>query len=183
MRGSLAADYPRVCGERAPSALVSPKNTGLSPVSLTIGTVARLLGVSTRHTATILSRLRHHRLIVKHMDGWARAKRDLRDHAARIVSVAGLLLDRAERYRAEREVWSWWQAELATMTSSPRSRPGRPDASSRPLFRDANASGERVWPRYPRSGDRRGAHRTARLRGDDGARNPESRWQYLGDAA
>ena len=151
--------------------------------SLTIVTAARLLGVSVRHTATILSRLRHHRLIIKHMDGWGRAKRDLRDHAARIVGVAGLLLDRAGRYRAEREVWSWWQAELATMTSSPRSRPRRPDVSSRPLFRDANASGERVWPRYPRSGDHRGDHRTARQLVDDGALNPESRWQYLGDAA
>ena len=74
LRGSLAADDPRV--------------------SLSIATVARLLGVSTLHIATILSLLRHHRLIVKHMDGWARAKHDLRDHAARIAGLqASLLLE------------------------------------------------------------------------------------------
>ena len=151
--------------------------------ALTIDVAARLLGVSTRHTATIFSRLRKYRLILKHVGGWARARQDVRDRAARIVGVAGLLLDRARRYRAEREVWAWWQAELATMTTTPRNRPRRPHVSSRPLFRDANASGERVWPRYPRSSDYRGDHRSARQFVDDGALNPESRWQYLGDAA
>ncbi|KGJ79288.1 hypothetical protein GY21_05715 [Cryobacterium roopkundense] len=151
--------------------------------ALTLETAARLLGVSTRHIATIFSRLRHHRLIVKHVDGWARAKRDLRDLAARIVGVAGLLLDRANRYRAEREVWEWWQAEVATMNAAPRRRPRRVDVSSRPLFRDVNAPGERVWPRYPRSSDQRGDHRSARELVDLGVLNPENRWQYLGDAA
>ncbi|WP_233201649.1 hypothetical protein [Cryobacterium sp. Y11] len=151
--------------------------------ALTIDTAARLLGVSTRHTATIFSRLRRHRLIVKHVEGWARAKRDIRDLAARIVGVAGLLLDRANRYRAEREVWEWWQAEVATMNAAPRRRSKRVDVSSRPLFRDANAPGERVWPRYPRSSDQRGDHRSARELVDMGVLNPESRWQYLGDAA
>ncbi|MBF4636274.1 hypothetical protein ITJ38_17825 [Agreia pratensis] len=51
--------------------------------SLTVDSAAQLLGVTTRHTVTILSRLRRHRLIIKHTDGWARAKRDLRDHADR----------------------------------------------------------------------------------------------------
>jgi len=151
--------------------------------ALTLDTAARLLGVSTRHIATIFSRLRYHRLIVKHVDGWARAKRDLRDLAARVVGVAGLLLDRANRYRAEREVWEWWQAEVATMNAAPRRRPKRVDVSSRPLFRDANAPGERVWPRYPRSSDLRGDHRSARELVDLGVLNPENRWQYLGDAA
>lgn len=77
--------------------------------ALTVDTAAGLLGVSMRHTATIFSRFQHHRLIVKHVDGWARAKRDFRDLAARVVGVAGLLLDRGNRYRAEREVWEWWQ--------------------------------------------------------------------------
>ena len=151
--------------------------------ALTVDTATRLLGVSARHMATIFSRLRHHRLIVKHAEGWARAKRDLRDLAARIVGVAGLLLDRVNRYRAEREVWEWWQAEIATMNAAPRRRPKRVDVSSRPLFRDVNAPGERVWPRYPRSGDQRGDHRSARELVNLGVLNPENRWQYLGDAA
>ena len=151
--------------------------------ALTIDVAARLLGVSTRHTITIFSRLRRHRLIVKHVEGWARANRDLRDVAARVVGVAGLLLDRANRYRAEREVWEWWQAEVTTMNAVPRRRPKRVDVSSRPLFRDVNAPGERVWPRYPRSRDQRGDHRSARELVDLGVLNPENRWQYLGDVA
>lgn len=151
--------------------------------SLTIGSAARVLGISIRYATTILSRLRHHRLIVKHTGGWARGKRDLRDAAARRVGVAGLLADRAERYRVEREVWAWWQAELDQMMTVPRRRSRRPHVSSRTLtFTDA-ASGERLWPRYPRNSERRGDHRSARQLIDDGALNPDSRWQYLGDAA
>ena len=142
-----------------------------------------MLGISTRHTATIFSRFRAHRLIVKHVEGWARAKRDLRDRVARLVGVAGLLLDRANRYRAEREVWDWWQAEVATMNTAPRRRSKRVAVLSRPLFRDVNAPGERVWPRYPRSSDQRGDHRSARELVDLGVLKPENRWQYLGDTA
>jgi hypothetical protein len=99
-----------------------------------------------------------------------------------MLGVDGTLLDRAERYRAEREVWAWWQAELTTMNASPKMRPKRRSASSRPLF-EADAPGERIWPRYPRSADRRADHRSARELVTVGALSPESRWQYLGDAA
>jgi DNA-binding IscR family transcriptional regulator len=149
--------------------------------ALTVDSAARLLGVSTRHTATILSRLRRHRLVKIHDNGWARSARDLRDAAARTLDVLGYLQDRARRYRAEREVWAWWNAELTTMHTNPRSRPRRPAASSRPLFA-ASSPGERVWPRYPRT--RTFAdHRSARRLVLDGALNPEARWQYLGEAA
>jgi DNA-binding IscR family transcriptional regulator len=149
--------------------------------SLTVDSAAGILGVSTRRTATILSRLRRHRLIKTHTDGWARAARDLRDAAARSLDVLGILVDRAHRYQAEREVWAWWNAELTTMHTTPRARPRRPTVSSRPLFA-APTAGERVWPRYPRSATR-GDHRAARALVLDGALNPEARWQYLGDAA
>ncbi|RIJ24797.1 hypothetical protein DZF93_11355, partial [Clavibacter michiganensis subsp. insidiosus] len=149
--------------------------------ALTVDGAARILGVSTRHTATILSRLRQHRLIKTHPHGWTRAARDLRDAAARAVDVAGLLLDRAHRYQAEREVWAWWNAELTTMHTTPRARPRRPTVSSRPLFA-APTAGERVWPRYPRTATR-ADHRAARALVLDGALNTEARWQYLGEAA
>jgi len=149
--------------------------------SLTVDTAARFLGVSARHTTTILSRLRRHRLIKIHDDGWARSKRDFRDAAARALDVFGYLHDRAHRYQAEREVWAWWNAELTTMHTNPRSRPRRPAASSRPLFA-APSPGERVWPRYPRTRTL-ADHRSARRLVLDGALNPEARWQYLGDAA
>jgi DNA-binding MarR family transcriptional regulator len=144
--------------------------------ALTIDTATRILGVSHRHTATILSRLRHHRLIVKHPDGWARSKRDLRDLAARALGVAGTLLDRAERYRAERDVWAWWQAELATMTTAPRHRPQRPHVSSRTLEFVDERPGERSWPRYPRAADGRGDHREARYWSTNGMLSPVSLW-------
>ncbi|MBF4632696.1 helix-turn-helix domain-containing protein [Clavibacter michiganensis subsp. phaseoli] len=150
-------------------------------VSLTVDSAARVLGVSIRHTGTILSRLRRHRLIKTRTDGWARAARDLRDAAARTLDVLGNLADRAHRYQAEREVWAWWNAELTTMHTTPRARPRRPTVSSRPLFA-APTAGERVWPRYPRSSTR-ADHRAARALVLDGALNPESRWQYLGEAA
>ncbi|MGV8883565.1 MAG: hypothetical protein ACOH19_15575 [Rhodoglobus sp.] len=151
--------------------------------SLTVESAARILGVTTRHAVTILSRLKRHRLIVKYADGWARAKRDLRDHAARIVGVAGMLLERANRYRAEREVWAWWQAEVDQMTADPRKRTRRPHVSSRTLTFGRDAPGERQWPRYPRGQDRRADHRSARQLVDDGALEPDAIWKYLGDVA
>ena len=150
--------------------------------SLTVDSAARLLGVTARHTATILSRLRRYKLLVVHRDGWARSKQDLRSQAASQLNVLGTLLARAERYRIEREVWAWWQAELSTMHSAPRSRPRRPHVSSRPLF-EASTRGERVWPRYPRASTNLADHRAALELVGAGVLNPENRWQYLGEAA
>jgi hypothetical protein len=150
--------------------------------SLTVESAARALGVTSRHTATILGRLRKHKLIVSHKDGWARAKRDLRDQAAKAVGVVGVMAARIECYRIDRVVWAWWQSELATMTSVPRKRPRRPHVSSRPLF-GADSPGERVYPRYPRDSKRLADHRSARALVSGGFLEPEARWQYLGDAA
>ena len=150
--------------------------------SLTIERAAGLLGVTARHTATVLGRLRRHKLLVTHRDGWARSKQDLRDQAARILDVAGTLVARVERYRVEREVWAWWQAEVTTMTTAPRNRPRRLHVSSRPLF-EVSTAGERVWPRYPRASNNLADHRSALELVGAGLLNPENRWQYLGDAA
>lgn len=144
--------------------------------ALTIESAARILGVTIRHAATVLSRLRRHKLIVKCAEGWARSKRDLRDRAAQLVGVAGTLVDRAEKYRAEREVWAWWQAELVTMTTTPRNRPRRPHVSSRTLQFTDTTPGERAWPRYPRDSDGRGDHREARFWANNGMLSPDSLW-------
>ena len=149
--------------------------------AVTVDSAAQLLGVSTRHAATVLSRLKHSRLIVKSAGGWVRTKQDLRNQAARLLGVLGVLRARAERYAAEREVWAWWQAEFATMTARPRSRPRRAHVTSRPIF-ETTAPGERIWPRYPRDNQGLGDHRQARRYVDDGVLSPTSRWQ-LSDAA
>jgi DNA-binding IscR family transcriptional regulator len=144
--------------------------------ALTIDSAARLLGVSLRHTTTILSRLRHHRLIVKHTQGWTRAKRDLRDQAARTLGIAGLLLDRANRYRLEREIWAWWQAEVEHMTTAPQRRIRRPHVSSRTLQLVDDRPGERQWPRYPRNAEGRGDHKEAHHWASSGMLAPGSLW-------
>jgi len=143
--------------------------------SVTADSTARMLGVTARTAATSLSRLRSHRLIVKHIDGWRRSLRDLRTTAARALGVEGLLEDRAYRYSVEREVWAWWQAELAHRSSAPRERPRRPHVTSRPLFEDSSA-GERVWPLYPRDAAGRGDHREALHWGRTGMLAPGSLW-------
>lgn len=150
---------------------------------LSVERAAELTGTGIRHILTIFSRLHHHRLLVRRAGGWARSRQDFRDHAARTLQIAGILTDRAARYNAERQVWHWWQAEIITMTTHPSHRPRRPLATSRALLRNSSGTGERVWPRYPRGADQRGDHHIARQLVDEGALNPESRWQYLGDAA
>lgn len=149
--------------------------------SVTVESAARLLGASVRQAATALGRLRHSKLIVQAKDGWARAKQDLRNRAARRLGVLGMLRARAGRYAAEQEVWAWWQAELSTMTAKPSSRPRRSHVTSRLIF-DSSVAGERIWPRYPRRVDARADHRRARQYVDDGILSPTSRWQ-LSDAA
>ena len=144
--------------------------------ALTVESAAWILGVTTRHAATVLSRLRRYKLIVKCAEGWARSKRDLRDSAARLIGVAGTLADRAEKYRAEREVWAWWQAELASMTTTPRRRPRRPHVSSRTLEFTDTTPGERAWPHYPRNVEGRGDHREARFWVTHGMLSPDSLW-------
>lgn len=145
--------------------------------SVTPSTLAKILGVTVRHAVTVLSRLRTARLIVKHADGWARSRRDGRDRAARSRGIDGYLADRADRYDVERQVWQWWQAELAVMHSIPRMRPRRPHATARPLFTDATPP-QRTWPRYPRR-DGLAHWRTARQLVADGALDPDARWKYL----
>ena len=149
--------------------------------SVTVESAAGLLGVSARHAATVLSRLRQSKLLVQVKDGWIRSRQDLRNRAAQALGVLGMLAARAERYAAEREVWAWWQAELMTMNAKPSSRPRRAHVTSRPVF-ESSVPGERIWPRYPRGADDRGDHRQARQYVDDGILSPTSRWQ-LSDAA
>ncbi|MFZ4896427.1 hypothetical protein ACL9RL_18445 [Plantibacter sp. Mn2098] len=138
--------------------------------------VARMMGVSLRHATTILSRLRTHRLLVRAGTGWRRSKNDLRRQAAVVLGVDGYLEGRAERYRIEREVWTWWQAEMDTMHSAPHSRPRRSHVTSRTLTFVEHSPAERAWPRYPRAGDGRGDHREARYWAENGMLSPDSLW-------
>ena len=88
-----------------------------------------------------------------------------------LLGVLGVLRARAERYAAEREAWAWWQAEFATMTARPRSRPRRAHVTSRLIF-ESSALGERVLPRYPRDVEGLCDHRQARQYVDGGVLSP-----------
>lgn len=149
--------------------------------SVTKDTLASTLGLDLRTASRALGLLRSARLVVKRAAGWARSRQDRRDTVARQLGIRGTLQARAESYRRERELWAWWLAEYATMTSQPRQRPRRQHVTSRQLF-NADEGGERNWPRYPRDTAGRADHRTARSYVDAGVLSPTSRWK-LGDVA
>ena len=78
---------------------------------------------------------------------------------ARRIGAAGTLHARERRYALEREVWAWWQGELAWMASPGRQRPGRrpsPDAIT--LYDD----GTNRHGKHPRTTDGRADFRAAR---------------------
>ncbi|GGI42870.1 hypothetical protein GCM10010988_41200 [Cnuibacter physcomitrellae] len=144
---------------------------------------ARVLGTVLRHARRAMSRLTHHKLIRRHADlSWRPNPRDRRAIVAKELGVGGVLQRRSERYQLEREVWSWWLAELDAMHTAPRRRRRRGHATSRPLF-EGSSPGERSWPRYPRTPAGLAEHRAARSLVAAGVVSPESRWQYLGDVA
>ncbi|MBF4588021.1 hypothetical protein [Curtobacterium sp. VKM Ac-2887] len=91
--------------------------------------------------------------------GWAAAPLRARDDVARRIGAAGTLHARERRYAVEREVWAWWQGELAWMASPSRQRPGRrpsPDAIT--LYDD----GTNRHGKHPRTNDGRADFRLAR---------------------
>ncbi len=115
--------------------------------------LAALTGDSPESTARTLDRLVSAGVLVRSRQGWRRHRTDHRTAAARRLDVAGRLDDRARRYRIERELWAWWQAEEAWMRA-----PRRPGAKHRPgrgqlaLLPDA---GTHAYGPHPRRADGR----------------------------
>ena len=91
--------------------------------------------------------------------GWRRTRPELRDLAARQLGVEGHLGAREGRYKAERDLWEWWQAELEWMTT-----PGRHKRRHQPTGQIALTLGRPwdIYPPYPRRPDGRADHRAAR---------------------
>jgi hypothetical protein len=91
--------------------------------------------------------------------GWIAAPLGSRDDVARLIGATGTLRARGRRYAVEREVWAWWQGELAWMASPSRQRPGRrPSADAVTLYDD----GTNRHGKHPRTSDGRADFRTAR---------------------
>jgi hypothetical protein len=98
--------------------------TTLEPKSLS--DLASALGASLPRSGRLLDRLTAAGLLIHSPTGWRRHITDHRRAAARRLGTDGRLAQRAARYRLERELWAWWQAEQAWMTA-----PRRPAASRR----------------------------------------------------
>ena len=112
-----------------------------------------------------LERLRQHGLAHHSPDGWTRAPSSLRDRIATRLGIAGRLETRKHRYLAERDVWSWWQAEHDWMRTPRTQRDRRSPATQVPLWQ---TPGHSRYPRHPRRPDGRAdyaAARTAHLHG------------------
>ena len=82
-------------------------------------------------------------LIVATPTGWRRTRPELRDLAAARLCVAGRLDAREGRYKAERDLWEWWQVELEWLTT-----PGRHKRRHQPTGQIAFTFG-RPWDIYP----------------------------------
>lgn len=120
-------------------------------------TIAHQTGHSPTEIDKTLSRLAGYGLVRGTPRGWLLTAVDRRDQLAQTLEVAGRLATRAHRYRAERELWAWWQAEEAWMRA-----PGRNHRREHPTAQtlDLGATWAR-YKRYPRT-NRRADHQQAR---------------------
>lgn len=122
--------------------------------------------VTTTEITPLLDRLAHAGLIVATPTGWRRTRPEIRDLAARRLGVEGRLDAREGRYKAERDLWEWWQSELEWMTT-----PGRHKRRRQPTGQMALTFGRPwdIYPPYPRRADGRADYRAARAMINAGA--------------
>ena len=95
----------------------------------TLDNLTRATGATPAQTARTLDRLTSAGVLAHTRAGWRRHPGDRRRAAAVRAGVDGQLAQRARRYRIERELWAWWQAEEAWMRA-----PRRTTAKRRPGF-------------------------------------------------
>lgn len=135
---------------------------------------ARLSPITPRHPADAvelddLDDLRQYGLAIHTPNGWIRTAATMRDGLARRFGVHGRLEQRRGRYTAEREVWSWWQAEHDWMNTPRADRERRRSTSQTPLWQTA---ADARYPRHPRRTDGRADYAAARAAHAAGALHP-----------
>lgn len=91
--------------------------------------------------------------------GWLATELERRDVAAATLVVTGRLDARRARYRLERELWAWWQAEQTWMTSRRTQKRSRHHPTQFALLPDAQLNRHGGHPRRP---DGRADYRVAR---------------------
>jgi hypothetical protein len=125
-----------------------------------VETIARAAGSTIDQAARILDRLTSAGVLVQECSGWRRHKADHRRAAAVRLGVDGRLMDRARRYRVERELWAWWQAEETWMRAPRRTHPSRrPGPGQLALLPEL---GTNAYGAHPRRPDGRADYRAAR---------------------
>lgn len=139
--------------------------------------LTRISGTTEAQTLRDLERLTRHGLVHARTSGWTRPRDDRRRAAARELGVDGRLAERSRRYRLERELWAWWQAEQNWMNA-----PRRPDASRRGGYGQLSLLpevGTNHFGAHPRGLDGRADYRAARSRLEQLVIGPDS---PVGDA-
>lgn len=131
-----------------------------SALPQTLDELARAVGGTPAQTLRDLDRLAQHGLVHAGVDGWTRPSVDRRRAAALALGVAGRLAERVVRYRLERELWAWWQAEQTWMSA-----PRRTGASRRAGYGQLSLlpdEGTSIYGAHPRRLDGRADYRVAR---------------------
>ena len=122
--------------------------------------LSQATGADAATTRRTLDRLTSAGVLIQTRDGWRRRATDYRRAAAARLDVSGRLDDRARRYRIERELWAWWQAEEAWMRAPRRTAPSRrPGPGQLALLPEL---GTNAYGAHPRRADGRADYRAAR---------------------
>ncbi|QCU79618.1 hypothetical protein E7744_14980 (plasmid) [Citricoccus sp. SGAir0253] len=143
---------------------------------LSLGDLTAAIGGTLAHTARILDRLTSAGLLIHSPTGWRRHTTDHRHSAAKRLEVDGRLAERAARYRVERELWAWWQAEQAWMTAPRRTAASRRAGPGQLTL--TPELGTNAYGAHPRRADGKADYRQARRllstgRALTGRRRPE----------
>ncbi|PRB66720.1 hypothetical protein CQ011_17485 [Arthrobacter sp. MYb213] len=128
---------------------------GATIEELSLGT-----GTSQTYVEIALGRLHDYGLCASNGSDWVATPPPAREQVARSLGTLGILEDRETRYWLERELWDWWQQELAWM-KKPR---GIKQRRAVPGQLTLLSGLERVEKRsaYPRTGTGLGSHRMAK---------------------
>lgn len=125
-----------------------------------LASIARTTGSTIEQASRTVERLASAGVLVERGGGWCRQKDDHRRAAAVRLGVDGRLAARARRYRVERELWAWWQAEETWMRAPRRTHPSRrPGPGQLALLPEL---GTNAYGAHPRRADGRADFRAAR---------------------
>ena len=84
--------------------------------------IALAAGTNLSCTRALLQKLASIHVITQTPTGWKRTPLDQRTRAAKALGAHGTLEERRSRYKIERELWAWWQAENTWMKSPSKTK-------------------------------------------------------------